>query len=106
MPHFEAPSGDLPLLLQLAEDEWHEIDIDLDSVEAGRTEPKEGSKKGWSCYFATINGEEESEIPFWAMKPFYEFVDSLPKKEQRKAIALRYRRTLDGKKNTAEFKRA
>ena len=106
MPNFDAPTGDLPLLLQLEEDEWHEIEIDLDSVETGRTEPKEGSPKGWSCYLATINGEKESEIPFWAMKPFYEFVDSLPKKQQSKKLEIRYRRTLDGKKNTAEFKEA
>ncbi len=98
MPNFDAPTGDLPLLLQMEEDEWHEIIVDLDSVEPSKTE------KGWSCYEATINGEEDAEIPFWAMKPFYDFVDSLPKKQQSKTISIRYRRTVNGKKNTAEFK--
>lgn len=97
---FDAPSGDLPLLLTLEEDEWHEIEVDLKSVEPSKTE------KGWSCYVATINGDEDAEIPFWAMKPFYEFVSGLSKKEQTKTIEIRYRRTLDGKKNTAQFKEA
>jgi len=97
---FDAPTGDLPLLLQLDEDEWHEITVDLDTVESAKTE------KNWSCYHATINGEEESEIPFWAMKPFYEFVSGLSKKNQTKEIEIRYRRTKSGKKNEAEFKEA
>ncbi len=97
---FDAPTGDLPLLLTLEEDRWHEIEVDLSTVETAKTE------KGWSCYLATINGEEESEIPFWAMKEFYEFASTLPKKKQEKTIEIRYRRTLDGKKNTAEFKEA
>ena len=97
---FDAPTGDLPLLLQLDEDEWHEILVDLDTVEPAKTE------KGWSCYTATINGEEDSEIPFWAMKPFYEFVSGLSKKNQTKELEIRYRRTLTGKKNIAEFKEA
>jgi len=97
---FDAPTGDLPLLLTLEEDQWHEIEVDLDTVETAKTE------KGWSCYLATINGEEEAEIPFWAMKPFYEFVSGLPKKQQNKTIEIRYRRTLSGKKNEAEFKEA
>ncbi len=97
---FDAPSGDLPLLLTLDEDEWHTIEVDLDSVEPTKTE------KGWSCYVATINGTEDAEIPFWAMKPFYEFVSGLPKKLQSKTLEIRYRRTLTGKKNEAEFKEA
>ena len=97
---FDAPSGDLPLLLTLEEDTWHEIEVDLDTVEPSKTE------KGWSCYLATINGEADSEIPFWAMKPFYDFVSGLSKKVQTKTIEIRYRRTLSGKKNEAEFKEA
>jgi len=101
---FDAPTGDLPLLLQLEEDEWHEIEIDLDSVEPSKTD------KGWSCYVATINGDEDAEIPFWAMKEFYEFVSGLSKKTQTKTIAIRYRRTVistkKGDRNTAEFKEA
>lgn len=97
---FDAPSGDLPLLLTLEEDKWHEIEVDLDTVEPAKTE------KGWSCYLAAINGDPEAEIPFWAMKAFFEFVSGLPKKQQTKTLEIRYRRTLDGKKNSAEFKEA
>ncbi len=100
MPNFDAPSGDLPLLLNLEEGEWHEIEVDLDSVVADKNE------KGWSCYLATINGNLAEEIPFWAMSAFYEFVDDLPKKQQTKTIEIRYKRTLNGKKNTAQFKEA
>ncbi len=97
---FDAPTGDLPLLLTLEEDEWHEIEVDLSTVTPAETE------KGWSCYLATINGEKKSEIPFWAMSPFYDFVAGLSKKNQEKTLEIRYRRTLNGKKNTAEFKEA
>lgn len=93
-----APSNGLPLLLTLEEDEWHELEIDFESVEDGKND------KGWNCYNATINGEEEEEIPFWAMKPFWDFCEGLSKKEQKATIEVQYRRREKGGKNTAEFR--
>lgn len=97
-----APSDDLPLLLTLEEDEWHEIHLDFASLEDGQNE------KGWNCYFVDCEYEgqqfENEEIPFWAMKPFYRFYMALSKKEQKGEGRIRYRRIQNGKKNTAEFR--
>jgi len=100
--NISAPSSGLPLLLTLEEGKWHDLEIDFDSVEDGKND------KGWNCYRATIDGNDE-EIPFWAMAPFYDFCNGLSKKESKGEGTIQYRRTVSSKKggkeiNDAEFR--
>ncbi len=84
--------------MELEAKEWHDVEIDLDSVEDGTND------RGWNCYFATINGTENEEIPFWAMRDFYAFYESLSPKVQKKTIEVQFRRKIVNGKNTAEFR--
>lgn len=98
----------LPLLLSLAEDEWHTLEIDMDTLDDDATTKAKG--KDWPCYLVDIEMDEtqhgEEEIPFWAMTSFADIYDALTSKQQKKVILLKYRRTKEGNVNTAEFKLA
>jgi len=98
----EPSNGDLPYLLTLEEGEKHEIEIDLDTF----GEPvKDGGPDGdWSCYRVTIDEEEDSEVPFWAMKAFYA---ALPDTwDEGDTVTLIYKRKEKNGKNTASFQEA
>jgi len=93
-----APSGGLPALMEMKEKLWHTIEVDMDSVIDGEND------RGWNCYFATINGEADEEIPFWAMKPFFEMADGLSKKQSKATLDIEYQRKVVRGKNTASFR--
>jgi len=92
------------MLLTLEEDKWHELKMDLDTLDDDGTVTVKG--KDWSCYWIDIDGEK-TEIPFWAMDPFADFYDELSTKVQKQEIVVEYRRSEDRKGlNTAEFRGA
>ncbi len=92
----------LPLLLTLEDGEWHTLEIDMTSIEDDVK-----NDKGWSCYRATINEQEDQEIPFWAMDAFADFADGLSKKDEKDtALGVGYKRTEKKGQNTAQFKEA
>jgi len=95
------PSDGLPMLMELEAGEWHDIEIDMDTLEDGDDAGPDGE---WNCYYATINGEETAEIPFWAMKPFWIFYSGLSKKSKKATLEVQYKRTIVKGKNTAEFR--
>ncbi len=95
----------LPLLLVLEEGKWHDLELDLSTLNDDGTTLAKG--KDWPCYFVQINGQEElEEVPFWAMTPFADWYDALSKKAQKqKDIEVQYRRTVDDDDlNAAEFR--
>ena len=93
-----APSGGLPYLMELKEKLWHTVEIDMSTLTDGEND------RDWNCYFATINGEEDSEIPFWAMKPFYVMYDKLSKKQKKATLDVEFQRKVISGKNTASFR--
>ncbi len=100
----EAPSsGDLPLMVGTKKNRWVTVSVDLDTID------KTENDKGWSCYHTDsliVDGEEDEtgEIPFWAMEPFFDIYDALPKKEQKGVFELEYKRTEKGGRNYADFR--
>jgi len=106
----EEPSGgDLPKLLRCEEGEWHSVLLVPNDCE------KTKNDRDWSCYMvpdmdvsdddgAEIDGT--NEIPFWAMKGFYDVVSQLSEKLQKKEVELSYKRVEKGSKNTAKWKLA
>ncbi len=94
-------TSNLPLLLTLEDGVWHEIEIDMTSVDDDDCK----NDKGWSCYLATINGEEGEEIPFWAMEAFADMCEALPKKaEKDTALEVQYKRIEKKGLNTCIFR--
>lgn len=99
------PSADLPLLMTLEEGEWHTMHMDYGSLE---DVDDAGPKGKWNAYSVDLeyggSQFETEEIPFWAMKAFWAFYQSLSKSERKGEGNLKYRRTETNGKNTAEFK--
>ncbi len=97
-----APSSGLPLLMTIEEDSWTDIRVDLSTLRDGTND------RDWNCYFATVSIDDEevedSEIPFWAMKSFFEWYSALPKKARDKVVDLEFRRKIVKGKNQAEFR--
>lgn len=86
------------------EDKWLELTIEcktLDEIDNA------GPKEKWNAYIcdATFDGEdvEDLEIPFWAMKPFWDlYVEAgKPKKGQ---LELTYLMSKKGDKRIARFR--
>lgn len=85
---------------------WTEFEIDMDSL----TEVTDaGPKEEWNAYRAdmrkiddSVTPDDEHEIPFWAMMPFWEHVDQMAK--QSGWMAMEYRRVKRDGKNQAEFR--
>ncbi len=92
-------------MLACKADKWLDMVVDLDSIE----KVKDAGPKGeWSAYrteHLELGGQMCSlgEIPFWAMKPFFDYVDGL-KKKPKGMITLEFRRSKEGTINVAEFR--
>jgi len=100
---FDEPEGsDLPWVLTIDEDTWVDFHVEVDTVEQCHDA---GPKEKWSCYRLTISveGEEmKTEIPFHAMKAFYDACRA--GKEKKGWIELEARRSRKGDKTNLEFR--
>lgn len=96
------PTGDLPYLLTLEADEKHTITVELDDF--GKHKDG-GPKEKWSCYRCTIDGNENTEVPFYMMEPFYDAIKDAYKAGDDE-IELIYKRKIKGDKNIATFQEA
>lgn len=90
---------DVPPLADVNAGEWVDLKIDIGTGRKGQND------KGWKILKINIalgdSGFENQEVPFWAVKSL---VACLKKSNMATGVAnLRYRRTVDGKKSTAEF---
>lgn len=95
------PKGaDLPYLMKLDENEWHDLNMNLDF------EMSENDK-GWSCYKVDFehDGEslEDEEIPFWAMEAFFDAVQADYEKGETD-MQLQFKRRVVNGKNKAYFR--
>ncbi len=95
-------------MLACKADKWLDIVVDLDSIE----KVKDAGPKGeWSAYrteHLEVGGQpcDLGEIPFWAMTPFFEWINELPKGKQKGIAVGEFRRTKEGTINVAEFRDA
>jgi len=96
--------GDLPKMVTAEENEWITIVVDLDSVQK---EKNGGPDEEWSCYRfnGVIDGEdvEDEEVPFWAMKAFWDLVGQEYQRGSE-MVEIDYQRVKRGNKNTARFR--
>lgn len=98
------PKGPLPHLVAAEEDVWHDLIIQcntLDEIDNA------GPNEKWNAYIcdAEFNGEdvEKLEIPFWAMKSFWEIYEDYDE-PTKGTLELRFKRRRKGDLNTAQFK--
>ncbi len=91
--------GDLPYLLTLKADKKHIIDVELSTLEKCKDG---GPKDKWSCYRVTIDGNEESEVPFYMMQEFIDCVGD-EWKSGTDQIEVTYKRTVKNDENIATF---
>lgn len=100
---FDEPEGsDLPWILTIEEDEWTDFDVEVATVVQHHDA---GPKEKWSCYRLTVSvaGEEmQTEIPFHAMRDFYDACTS--KKEKKGWIEMEARRSRKGEKTVLKFR--
>lgn len=100
MSIIDAPGGDLPWMVTCDLGKWQDFAVYIESIVKGKND------NGWSCYLTRMSHddgpfEEDVEIPFWAMKPFFECIEEIGVKKG--AIGMRYKRIQRDEKNLAKF---
>lgn len=99
--------GDLPWMADCKPDVWHDLLIDVASIDEHDDAGPDGK---WSCYRfeGAINGgdDETIEVPFWTMTEFITaVVDCADEMDDKvECIKLQYKRSFDGNgRNTGAF---
>jgi len=107
MSWLDEPYGDIPCLLRAAEDEWHEMTMDIASIKEGTVELPSGKKVPQLEFEAddcTVCGKDgPHQLPFWAMRDVHEILQGLPKRTT--VVKIEFQRSvLPNGKNRASFR--
>lgn len=103
------PGGNLPFLLRKDEDEWFTFVVVCSD---DMLEPQQNERE-WSCYYVEAIDEDDEpiddtghgtmEIPFWAMKDFYEVTVKAYEADANQ-INLKCKRVKQGGRNYLRFR--